>query len=81
MHYEKKYVEVVARISETGEPQPMYIGWDDNRYFKVDKIIEARPAASLKAGGQGIRYKLKIGRAISYVYYENPAWFVERRVD
>lgn len=76
MHYVKKYVEVVARISENGEPKPMYIGWEDNRYFKVDKVLEVLPAASLKAGGQGLRFKLRIGQVTTYVYYENPAWFV-----
>ncbi|WP_133966817.1 hypothetical protein [Eubacterium limosum] len=81
MHYVKKYVEVVARISENGEPKPMYIGWEDNRYFKVDKVLEVLPAASLKAGGQGLRFKLRIGQATTYVFYENPAWFVEKRVD
>lgn len=81
MHYVKKYVVVIARISETGEPRPMYIGWEDNRYFKVDKVLEALPAASLKAGGQGLRFKLRIGQAITYVFFENPAWFVECRVD
>lgn len=81
MHYVKKYVEVVARISENGEPKPMYIGWEDNRYFKVDKVLEVLPAASLKAGGQGLRFKLRIGQTTTYVFYENPAWFVEKRVD
>lgn len=81
MHYVKKYVEVVARISENGDPKPMYIGWEDNRYFKVDKVLEVLPAASLKAGGQGLRFKLRIGQTTTYVFYENPAWFVEKRVD
>lgn len=81
MQYEKRYVEVIAKIRENGSILPMYIGWEDNRYFKVDEVIEVRQAASLKAGGQGIRFQVRIGNAVSYVYYEKPCWFVEKRVN
>jgi len=36
-----------------------------------------RRAASLKAGGSGIRYTCRIGKKDAYLYYEDPKWFVD----
>ena len=36
-----------------------------------------RKGLAKKAGGIGIRYTVKIGRHTTYIYYEDPAWFVE----
>ena len=36
--------------------RPVSIGWEDGRIFEIDRIPDIRKAASLKAGGPGIRY-------------------------
>ena len=38
-----------------------------------------RRAASLKAGGAGTRYTVRIGRSETYLFNEDGRWFVERR--
>lgn len=72
----KKYVAVVARFDMQGVITPLSIEWEDGRIYEIDKVLDVRPAASLKAGGNGIRYICMICGQRRNLYYENPAWFV-----
>ncbi len=76
----KKYVKVATLVEEDGSIKPLCVFWDDGRRFEIDRIIDCRPAASLKAGGQGVRYTCRILGTESYLYFENPRWFVEEKV-
>lgn len=74
----KIYVDVLAEFTKEGVLNPREIIWEDGRHYEVDKILDTRPAASLKAGGVGIRYTCRINGLEKYVYYENNnRWFVE----
>ncbi|WP_346866858.1 MULTISPECIES: hypothetical protein [unclassified Clostridium] len=74
----KIYVDVLAEFTKEGVLKPREIIWEDGRHYEVDKIIDTRPATSLKAGGAGIRYTCKIQGREKYVFYEsNYKWFVE----
>lgn len=76
----KRYVEVVARFREDGSVRPLSIAWDDGRVFSVDRVVDVRQAASLKVGGVGVRFIVRIGGRTTCVFYENPRWFVEEIV-
>lgn len=41
--------------------------------------MDVRRAASLKAGGTGLRYRCLIGGRERYLFFEDPRWFVEQR--
>ena len=73
----KRYVEVTSHTDEDGVVRPLSITWYDGRVFPIDKILDARQAASLKVGGTGMRYLVRIGRIETLLWYENPRWFVE----
>lgn len=74
----KIYVNVLAEFTKDGVLKPREIIWEDGRHFEVDKILDRRQAASLKAGGVGIRYTCRINGQDKYVFYEdNNKWFVE----
>lgn len=74
----KIYVAVLAEFTKEGTLKPREIIWEDGRHFEVDKIIDARQAVSLKAGGIGIRYTCRINGREKYIFYEdNNRWFVE----
>lgn len=74
----KIYVDVLAEFTKEGVLKPREIIWEDGRHYEVDKIIDTRPAARLKAGGARIRYTCKIQGREKYVFYEsNYKWFVE----
>ena len=73
----KIFVEVTARFGTDGTITPLNILWEDGHIYTIDKIIDIRRAASLKAGGQGMRYTVSLGGRNAYLFYENPNWFVE----
>lgn len=73
----KRFVEVKAIFHEDGSITPTHIIWDDTREFEIEKILDIRKAASLKVGGQGLRYTVRILDKKKYLFYEEPKWFVE----
>ncbi len=84
----KVYVAVIASFSEEGNLYPRKLRWEDGREFLVEKVLDVRPAAALKAGGQGYRYTVQINGHSSYLFFERSAnisgtnlgrWFVERK--
>ena len=76
----KQYVEVIAKTDTQGYTLPLWVIWDDGRRFEIDKVLDVRPAASLKCGGMGIRYTVRIGGKATYLYFEDPCWFVEAKL-
>ncbi len=76
----KRYVAVDAHFDEDGRLLPRAVEWDDGRRFAIDEVRDVRRAASLKTGGDGMRYTVRIGSSVTYLFYEQPRWFVEERV-
>ena len=77
MSEHKKYVSVIAKFDADGRVVPLTVLWEDGRKFEIDRILDVRRAASLKAGGVGIRYTVRIGRSETFLFYEDDKWFVE----
>ena len=77
--YKKVYVEVVGRFDLEGDIHPEKIIWEDTREFEIDRVIEKVKRASMKAGGIGIRYTVRIGNKTKHLYFEDGGkWFVEQ---
>lgn len=72
-------VAVEVLFDEAGVMHPKTIIWEDGRRFEITSISDIQRAASLKAGGNGIRYTCRIGLVDRYLFYEGPQWFVEAR--
>ena len=77
METRKIYVEVDAHFDVNGQLFPTAITWEDGRQFAIDRVLDARRAASLKAGGIAVRYRVRILGKERYLWYEGPGWFVE----
>ncbi len=75
----KTYVKITAQISEDGSIRPLSIQLEDGRHFDIDEVKNVCRAASLKAGGCGIRYTIRIGHRDTYLFDEEGRWFVEYR--
>lgn len=75
----KVYVSVEARFEPDGRIIPTSVTWEDGHRYDIDRILDIRRAASLKAGGAGIRYTVRIGRQETFLFLEDRRWFVERR--
>ena len=76
----KTYVKVTVEYDEEGIITPLSIEWEDGRIYEIDRILDKRKAASTKAGGLGIRYTVKIGIKITYLFFDCfNKWFVEKK--
>lgn len=75
----KVFVEVTARFDAEGKITPLSLLWEDGTVYEIDRVLDIRRAASLKAGGMGIRYTVRINGKQSYLFYEEPRWFVEAK--
>lgn len=69
---------VNARHSTDGTITPLSIVWSDGRVFEIDKVIDVRKAASIKAGGVGTRYICKIMGKEVHIFDEEGKWFMEK---
>ena len=75
----KKYVEMIVQYLEDGTIMPLAVRWAEGQLYEIDKVIDIRPAASLKAGGAGIRYTCKIQGREKHLWLEENRWFVEAK--
>ena len=79
----KVYVDVIEKRRKDGRILPIFVLWEDGIRYKIDKILDLRRAASLKAGGVGLRYTVRVGGRETYLYLEDDKvdakWFVERK--
>ena len=62
---------------------------EDGVTYEIDRVVDIRQAAAMKAGGQGDRYTIVVRGKKSYLFFERSTnqtgnnigrWFVERRV-
>lgn len=78
METTKIYVDVNARFSKDGQMIPTSFIWKDGHTYEIQRIKDVRRAASLRAGGVGMRYTCIIDGKESHLFYEdNNMWFVE----
>lgn len=75
----KVYVEVTAAFSPQGDVVPLSVRWQDGTVFEVDRVLDVRPSAALKAGGCGIRYTCRIRGQQTYLFLDEDRWFVEAK--
>jgi len=78
----KVYVDVNENRMKDGRIMPLSFVWEDGARYEIDKVTEIRPAASLKAGGAGMRYTIRIRGRERYIFLEEERgvgkWFIER---
>ena len=84
----KVYVAVKADFNEDGIMLPREITWENGTKYAIDRVLDIRQAAAMKAGGQGDRYTVRINGSQSYLFFERSTnqtgnnlgrWFVERK--
>lgn len=79
----KVYVDVLESRLKDGSIIPRSFVWEDGREYTVDKVLDIRPAASLKAGGAGQRYTIKVGGRETFMFLEEERgvskWFMEKK--
>lgn len=86
----KVYVSVLVDFRFDGVMIPRVVTWENGNKYEVDKILDIRIAAAMRAGGYGDRYTVLINGQMCFLFFERCAdrdgtgnvgrWFVERRV-
>ena len=78
MESNKIYVDVNATFSKDGRLIPKSFIWTDGHVYDIQRVKNVCRAASLKAGGVGMRYTCVVDGRESHLYYEdNNMWFLE----
>ena len=80
----KVFVSVLVWYDTEGNCKPFRIKFVDdpiyqNEVFNIDKVIDVRRAASLRVGGTGIRYTIRIDGKRSYLFEDENRWFIEAK--
>ena len=80
----KVFVSVLVWYDTEGNCKPYKIKFEDdpvyqNKVFNIDKVIDVRRAASLRVGGTGIRYSIRIEGKQSYLFEDENRWFIEAK--
>ena len=70
---------MIVKYLEDGTIMPLAIHWNEGELYEIDRVIDIRPCASLKAGGAGIRYTCMIQGHQKYIWLEESKWFVEAK--
>ena len=74
------YVDVNAMFTKDGRLLPKSFIWTDGHVYEIQRVTDVRRAASLKAGGAGMRYTCIVDGRESHLFYEdNNMWFMEGR--
>lgn len=76
----KRYVCVTARIDEDGRTRPMSVQWWNGETYPIEKVISVCRRSSKRVGGDGICYTVIIDGKETFLYHEDPRWFVEEKV-
>ena len=78
MESNKIYVDVNATFLKDGRLIPRSFIWTDGHVYEIQRVKNVCRAASLKAGGVGMRYTCVVDGRESHLYYEdNNMWFLE----
>ena len=77
-HPDKVYIEVDAHFDSEGRILPLALIDLQGTRHHVDKLISISRAASLKAGGAGLRYTILLSGKLARIWLEEDRWFFER---
>ena len=73
----KRYVKVRADHLPDGRVVPLMFREENGEKTVIDRVLDARPAPALKAGGQGMRYTCRVRGRCLYLFCDRDRWFVE----
>lgn len=79
MDEENSFIPVIARFDTEGGIVPLSIEWN-GRVVSIDKVMDIRSAPSLKHGGYGIRFTIRIRNTRCYLFCDEGRWFLEKGI-
>lgn len=77
----RTYVQATVCFDEDGNAQPREVIFHGEK-FEIDRVLSRCRAAATKAGGQGMRYTVRIRGQETFLFQdEKQRWFVEEKDD
>jgi hypothetical protein len=80
---DKVYVCVTALFKADGTILPLSFEWEDGNSYKIDKVLDIRRSSSLRSGGSGFRYTIRVRNRDTYMFREEDSgvsrWFMQRK--
>ena len=73
----KTFVKVTAEHDIDGKTKPLALTWTNGKQYGIDRVTDVRQAPSLRGGGLGIRYTVKVRGKEVYLFEDEGIWFVE----
>ena len=73
----KTFVKVTAEHDTDGKTKPLALTWTNGKQYEIDRITDVRQAPSLRGGGLGMRYTVKIRGKEVYLFEDEGRWFLE----
>lgn len=77
---QRTYVPVNADIDEFGVFTPRELVFRGTR-LSIDRVTDRRQAHATKTGGQGMRYTVRIGRHVTYLFQDDAQRFFVEEMD
>ena len=56
----KTFVTVTAVHDAEGKTKPLALVWTNGKQYEIDRVTDVRQAPSLRGGGLGTRYTVKV---------------------
>ena len=66
-----------ALLDESGQVRPLLLTWTDGRKYEIDRVTDVRQVPSLRGGGLGTRYTVKVRGKEVYLFEDEGRWIVE----
>ena len=73
----KEYIEVIAAHRFDGSLQPIKFKAEAFPAMRIDRVLDVRRGASIKAGGHGMRYRCRVGDKEITLWHDGQFWFLE----
>ena len=64
----KTFVTVTAVHDAEGKTKPPALVWTNGKQYEIDRVTDVRQAPSLKGGGLGMRYTVKVRGKEVYLF-------------
>jgi len=83
----RQYVRVIAdnfllydanKLLPVPEIKPLIVVYVDGRQYELDAVSKPIKNATLKSGGNGLRYTCRIQKTLFYLYFDDNTWYIER---
>ena len=74
----KTFVTVTAVHDTEGKTKPLTLTWTDGKQYGIDRVSDVRQAPSLRGGGLGMRYTVRIRGKEVYLFEDEGRWFLEK---